>query len=121
MLYVAHEYHLYAVEVVLVAGRWCSVILKWDDGTSGVSPTCFSMPASQPSILSWYVVEARAGEHDLEHDGCHVHGTWTCRAAPGVFTVFIYGACRFFFMSIKAMACTPAPPTTKSVLHLHRM
>ena len=47
------------------------MVLQWDDGTSGVSPTCFSTPASQPSILSWRVVEARAGEHDLEHDGCH--------------------------------------------------
>ena len=47
------------------------MILKWDDGASGVLPTCFSMPASQPSILSWYVVEVRAGEHDLEHDGRH--------------------------------------------------
>ena len=47
------------------------MILKWEDGTSGVSPTCFSTPASQPSILSWRVVEARAGEHDREHDGCH--------------------------------------------------
>ena len=47
------------------------MILKWDDGASGVLPTCFSMPASQPSILSWHVVEVRAGEHDLEHDGRH--------------------------------------------------
>ena len=47
------------------------MILKWEDGTSGVSPTCFSTPASQPSILSWHVVEVRAGEHDLEHDGRH--------------------------------------------------
>ena len=45
--------------------------MKWDDGASGVLPTCFSMPASQPSILSWHVVEARAGEHDLEHDDRH--------------------------------------------------
>ena len=65
MWYVAHGQHLWRL------WRWCSVILKWDDGASGVLPTCFSMPASQPSILSWHVVEARAGEHDLEHDGCH--------------------------------------------------
>ena len=59
------------------------MILKWEDGTSGVSPTCFSTPASQPSILSWYVVEARAGEHDREHDGCHA-------PAGGVFIFYVY-------------------------------
>ena len=47
------------------------MILKWDDGASGVPPMCFSMPVSQPSILSWHVVEARVGEHDLEDDGRH--------------------------------------------------
>ena len=45
--------------------------MKWDDGASGVPPMCFSMPVSQPSILSWHVVEARVGEHDLEDDGRH--------------------------------------------------
>ena len=42
-----------------------------DDGTSGVPPMCFSVPTSQPSILLWHVLEARAGERDLdarEHD-----------------------------------------------------
>ena len=43
------------------------------NGTSGVSPTCFSMPASYPHppavnlhvnlVVRWHVVEARAGEH----------------------------------------------------------
>ena len=47
------------------------MILKWDDGAIGVPPMCFSMPVSQPSILSWHVVEARVGEHDLEDDGRH--------------------------------------------------
>ena len=65
MWYVAHEQHLQRL------WRWCSMILKWDDGASGVPPMCFSMPVSQPSILSWHVVEARVGEHDLEDDGRH--------------------------------------------------
>ena len=50
-----------------------------------MSPMCFSMPASQPSIFLWHVVEARAGKHDLEHDGRH--------APVDVFSV------RFFFCS----------------------
>ena len=32
-----------------------------DDGTSGVPPMCFSMPTSQPSILSWHALGSRAG------------------------------------------------------------
>ena len=30
-----------------------------------------AIATSQPSILSWHVLEAHAGEHDLEHDGRH--------------------------------------------------
>ena len=67
------------------------MILKWDDGASGVPPMCFSMPVSQPSILSWHVVEARVGEHDLEDDGRH---------APA--DVFSF---RFFCKPERALRC----------------
>ena len=51
------------------------MILKRDDGTSGVSPTCFSMATTQPSIMSLEVLTSRGEEHALEHDGRHC----TCR------------------------------------------
>ena len=51
------------------------MILREDDGASDVLPTCFSIPTPRPSTLSWHIAEARAGEHDLEHDGRHC----TCR------------------------------------------
>ena len=51
------------------------MILEWEDGTSGMPLTCSSMPIAQPSALSLLVLEARAGEHDLERDGHHC----TCR------------------------------------------
>ena len=90
------------------------MILKWDDGASGVLPTCFSMPASQPSILSWHVAEARAGEHDLEHDGRH---------APADVFSFRFFACGDFMVRVcreNMMIFGPsfmpslhaAPPTT---------
>ena len=47
------------------------MILECEDGTSGVSPTCFSMATTQPSIVSLEVLTSRGEEHDLEHDGRH--------------------------------------------------
>ena len=59
------------------------MILEWEDGTSGMPPTCFLVPMAQPSALSSHALKARAGEHNLEHDGRHA-------PAGGVF-IFNFG------------------------------
>ena len=62
--------------------RWSSMILKWDDGTSGMSPAYSSMASAWPSVLSWHALAARAGEHDLEQDDGH--------APAGVFSFRVF-------------------------------